>query len=98
MAPYLNSFLKPLFQSNFVPPMILNNVPVINIAPSLIDSQGKKAVSDSIRVACEDVGFFIITGHGVSSEEINRTRQAATSFFALDLEEKMKISQPLLNI
>ena len=74
--------------------MKLNNVPVINIAPSFIDSQGKKAVSDSIRVACEDVGFFTITGHGVSSDEINQTRQAATLFFALDLEEKMMISQP----
>ena len=74
--------------------MISNNFPVINIAPSFLDSQGKKAVSDSIRVACEVVGFFTITGHGVSSDEINRTRQAAISFFALDLEEKLKISQP----
>ena len=74
--------------------MILNNVPVIDIAPSFLDSQGKQAVSDSIRVACEDVGFFTITGHGVSPDEINRTRQAAISFFALDLEEKLKISQP----
>ena len=74
--------------------MISNNFPVINIAPSFLDSQGKTAVSDSIRVACEDVGFFTITGHGVSSDKINRTRQAAISFFALDLEEKLKISQP----
>ena len=74
--------------------MILNKVPVIDIAPSFLDSQGKQAVSESIRVACEDVGFFTITGHGVSSDEINRTRQAAISFFALDLEEKLKISQP----
>ena len=74
--------------------MILNNVPVIDIAPSFLDLQGKEAVSDSIRVACEDVGFFTITGHGVSLDEINRTRQAAISFFALDLEEKLKISQP----
>ena len=74
--------------------MILNNVPVINIAPSFIDSQGKKSVSDSIRVACENVGFFTITGHGVSLDEINRTRQAAISFFTLDLEDKLKISQP----
>jgi isopenicillin N synthase-like dioxygenase len=74
--------------------MILSNVPVIDIAPSFLDSQGKQAVSDSIRVACEDVGFFTIIGHGVSSDEINLTRQAAISFFALDLEEKLKISQP----
>ena len=74
--------------------MILNNVPVIDIAPSFLDSQGKQAVSESIRVACEDVGFFTITGHGVSLDEINLTRQAAISFFALDLEEKLKISQP----
>ena len=74
--------------------MIRNKVPVIDIAPSFLDSQGKQDVSNLIRGACEDIGFFTIIGHGVSPFEINRTRQAAISFFALDLEEKLKISQP----
>ena len=44
----LNALLKPLCHSSIVSPMILNNVPVIDIAPSILDSQGKQDVSDSI--------------------------------------------------
>ena len=74
--------------------MDLKNIPEIDIAPSYFNWQGKQAVSESIRVACEDVGFFSITGHGISIDKINRTRQSAISFFNLDLLEKLKISQP----
>ena len=90
----LNAHLKPLCYSSIVSPIILNNIPVIDIAPSFLDSQGKQTVSDSIRVACEDVVFYTIIGHGVSSDEINLTRQASISFFVLDLEDKLNISQP----
>ena len=49
--------------------MNFNSVPVIDIAP-FIHGGGveKRAVADQVRRACEEIGFFSISGHGVSEE------------------------------
>src|SRR5256885_16716332 len=41
-----------------------------------------------------DTGFFMVTGHGVAADLITRTRQRAIDFFALPVEEKMKVQRP----
>jgi isopenicillin N synthase-like dioxygenase len=47
--------------------MAPQQVPTIDIAPFLNgDDETKKEVAELVRQACEDIGFFVITGHGVA--------------------------------
>ena len=70
-------------------------VPVIDIAPYFTsDDTAKQTVATELDKACCNTGFFAITGHGVEEEIISRTRQAVIDFFALPLEEKLKVERP----
>lgn len=67
------------------------NLPVLDL--SLLD-QGPDAASrfrEELRAATHDVGFFYLTGTGVSPELEARLLQAATDFFALPEAEKLSI-------
>jgi isopenicillin N synthase-like dioxygenase len=69
----------------------LDEVPTIDIAPFLDGSQeGKARVATQVRQACEEVGFFLISGHGVPQALIKKVRDVANGFFDLPLEEKLK--------
>ena len=70
--------------------MVLS-VPVIDIAPFLRnDPAGKSAVVEAVGNACEEIGFLILTGHGVSQDLIKRTYDVSRRFFDLPLGEKLK--------
>ena len=70
-------------------------VPVIDIGPYLRGgAEDRRRVADEIAAACEESGFFCITGHGVPAGLIARTRQAAVDFFALPVSEKRRILRP----
>ncbi|MBT4908132.1 MAG: isopenicillin N synthase family oxygenase [Rhodospirillaceae bacterium] len=64
------------------------NVPVIDIAPYL---NGADGVVGQVRDACEGIGFFAITGHGVEPEIIDSLRRTAKSFFARPADEKATV-------
>lgn len=67
------------------------NLPVLDL--SLLD-QGPDAAArfrDELRAATHDVGFFYLTGTGVSAELEARLLQAAKDFFALPEAEKLSI-------
>ncbi|KTR94931.1 oxidoreductase [Microbacterium testaceum] len=67
------------------------NLPILDL--SLLD-QGPEAASrfrDDLRAATHDVGFFYLTGTGVSAELEERLLQAAHDFFALPEAEKLAI-------
>ena len=57
-------------------------IPTIDIS-SLLDgkfvSKKAKKTIQSIKKACVEVGFFQITGHGISLKEINKTCLLYTS-------------------
>jgi isopenicillin N synthase-like dioxygenase len=75
--------------------MTMTNIPIIDIAPFLDGSPaGKREVAAALNRACEDIGFFMIKGHGVSPEMIDRTYATAEAFFHLPVGEKLKIRQP----
>ena len=60
------------------------SLPVIDLHP-LIEhpsSQAADAVVQSIGQACREVGFFYVTGHGVSQELQDRMQTLAAQFFA----------------
>ena len=71
------------------------SVPAIDIGPYLQGgAEDRRRVAGEIAAACEESGFFCITGHGVSADLIARTRQAAADFFALPVPEKHSILRP----
>lgn len=76
-----------------------SSIPVIDISPLLLrptnqpaaTNEASYAAADVIRQighACETIGFFAITNHGVDSSIIDDAWGAATRFFDLSEEEK----------
>ncbi|MBZ9556462.1 MULTISPECIES: 2-oxoglutarate and iron-dependent oxygenase domain-containing protein [unclassified Modicisalibacter] len=67
-------------------------IPVIDFsAMRTADADARRAVGDAVRKACTEVGFFYAKGHGVPQPVIERTFDAARQFFALPLEDKLKV-------
>ena len=50
-------------------------------------------VARAIGAACEQIGFFCITGHGVDAGLTDEVRRVARSFFRLPLAQKQAISR-----
>ena len=72
-----------------------NTIPAIDLSPLRRGSEGdKREVSRAIDAALTEIGFFIVTGHGVSQDLIMVAREQAIDFFALPEEEKMKVQRP----
>ncbi len=70
-------------------------VPVIDIGPFLAgDPAGRARVAAEVGAACEDIGFLVITGHGVPADAIDDVYAATAAFFALPLVDKMAVASP----
>src|SRR5437016_136297 len=78
--------------------MSLQSVPVIDLAPSFGSSAGRQKVAEEIRHACEEIGFFTVVGHGVPDEKVDNLFKLAKTFFALPVDEKLRIPQPVERI
>ncbi len=63
-------------------------VPVIDISPFEWSGDGRAAVVEQVRRACEDVGFLVVTGHGVDPGLRARMSRVSRAFF--DLPEPVK--------
>ena len=63
-----------------------DSLPVIDL--SLPDEQ----VAQAIGAACRDMGFFYVTQHGIDAELIRSLLHESAAFFALDNDEKLRIS------
>jgi isopenicillin N synthase-like dioxygenase len=68
-------------------------IPCIDLAPSFTPA-GRGAVAGQIRHACETIGFFTVTGHGVPDSVVEALRAEARAFFALPEAEKLRVPQP----
>ena len=69
-------------------------IPLIDLGPYFAgDGAGKRRVADEICRACERIGFFLITGHGIDPALCQRVRQVSEEFYALPPEEKLLIRQ-----
>jgi isopenicillin N synthase-like dioxygenase len=70
-------------------------VPVVDIAPfSNGGAAGRRNVVEAVKHACEHVGFFVITGHGVPNETISAVFTKGRAFFARPIAEKLRIQRP----
>jgi isopenicillin N synthase-like dioxygenase len=64
-------------------------VPIIDISGYFEGATAEKLkIARQIDSACRDIGFLVITGHGVSSDLIERTQRVSRAFF--DLPEAIK--------
>ena len=70
---------------------VVSRVPLVDLSGAFEPGPRRDEAVDAIRRACEDVGFLVITGHGVSEEAVRRIDAAARGFFALPLADKMDL-------
>ncbi len=79
--------------------MPLETVPVIDITPYRTGVEAsKRVVARQIGAACRDIGFLLITGHGVPQELIDAVDTVSREFFDLPLAEKMQVVRPAPDI
>jgi isopenicillin N synthase-like dioxygenase len=69
----------------------MSHLPVIDVAPLLGEGLDLEPVALEIRRACQDAGFFYVSGHGVGEDLQGRLERLSRIFFAQDDESKMVI-------
>ncbi|MEO5899881.1 MAG: 2-oxoglutarate and iron-dependent oxygenase domain-containing protein [Ilumatobacteraceae bacterium] len=73
----------------------METVPVIDIAPFINGTAAEQAaVAAQVAHACEEIGFFQITGHGVPEEFIQDVYDVSRTFFDLAEDDKAVAAQP----
>ena len=67
-------------------------IPLIDLGAYFAgDRAGKRRVAEEISRACEHIGFFLVSGHGVDPALCEQARRESMAFFELSLEEKLAI-------
>jgi len=67
-------------------------IPVIDLGRYFADEAGAlQTLGAEVRQACETVGFFYVTNHGVPQELIDRIFEHSKRFHALPSDEKLKL-------
>lgn len=72
----------------------LPSLPIIDISPFLSetpDEAAKTKTARSLYSACHNIGFFYLTGHGISTEVQRSVLDAAREFF-LNASEEEKVA------
>ena len=74
---------------------MLLNVPVIDVAP-FHDGNGatRRAIATQVGQAIHDIGFLVITGHGVDPGLIAKVQAVSNAFFDLAEDEKNRVLRP----
>jgi isopenicillin N synthase-like dioxygenase len=68
-----------------------DRIPAIDIAPFLAgDPEGKRRVAREVGRACEQIGFLVISGHGIRPETIGTLVERGFSFFDQPAEVKSR--------
>lgn len=70
-------------------------IPIIDISGfEDRDTERRGAIVKAVKIACERIGFLVITGHGVPNATIAHAFTNARAFFVRPIAEKMKIKRP----
>lgn len=73
----------------------LQDVPLIDIAPFRTgDAARRRRVAAEIDHACREIGFFSITGHGITDADLDAMRAVTRGFFGQPLADKLQIAPP----
>jgi isopenicillin N synthase-like dioxygenase len=74
---------------------VLLDVPVIDIGPFRHgDLKARQAVAVQVGRAINDIGFFVITGHGVDPKLVAEVQRVSNAFFDLPENEKREVLKP----
>ena len=77
----------------------MSAVPELDIAPFLAgDAADKMRVARKLDDVCREVGFFCLTGHGVTEDQFSDIYAVSKAFFHLDLDQKRRVAQPAPDI
>lgn len=72
------------------------SLPIIDISAFLDPTSSQEARQQTavdINRACQDFGFFYLTGHGIPTSKLDEVVSLARQFFSLPLSEKHKIKR-----
>jgi isopenicillin N synthase-like dioxygenase len=74
----------------------VSDLPIVDLSPFMGESacEDRLRTARAVRAACIDIGFFYVTGHGFTTKELDHVLAQGLAFFALPLEEKMKVLSP----
>jgi isopenicillin N synthase-like dioxygenase len=76
-----------------------NEIPVLDLGDYMAGKPGaREAVAAELRQACENIGFFFISGHGVEQTLIDATFAASGDFHALPEADKLALKANEHNI
>ena len=79
--------------------MIGGRMPVIDVGAYLRGEPGElERLSDALRFACEQVGFYFLAGHGITDSMIEDTFAAAKDFHDQPLDAKMALKANMDNV
>lgn len=71
------------------------SIPVIDVADlASPDPDARRAVGRALDRACTDLGFLIVSGHGVADALVERMRAVSRAFFALPMADKLALAMP----
>ena len=76
---------------------VVSRVPLVDLEGAFELGPRRDESVDAIRRACEDVGFLVISGHGVGEDAIRDIDAAARAFFSMPHEEKMEFVSTTTN-
>jgi len=54
----------------------------------------RQAVADEVGRAVNDIGFLVITGHGIDPDLVAEVQAVSNAFFDLPEDEKRKVLRP----
>ena len=74
-------------RNNYIP-----NIDISSLVSSDFSDNDYQNVAKEIKKASEEVGFFTVTGHGISNEKIEQILSTCRHFFHSPDEEKIKIA------
>jgi isopenicillin N synthase-like dioxygenase len=73
----------------------VESLPIIDVsALTAGDAAARSAVAAEVDAACRRTGFFLVTGHGVPGDLLDRLDRAARAFFALPEAVKASVAMP----
>jgi len=79
--------------------MTTDVVPIIDFAPLQTgNAVDRKDIATRVGRACEDIGFFMVGGHGIAHHTIERAYSMALSFFDLPEGQKLLSLKPAVDI
>ena len=69
-----------------------DEIPILD-AQSIVNNNDITLFAKSVRDACQNMGFFYVTNHGISQITIDSAFEASKKFFSEPLEKKMLVSK-----